>query len=159
MSPLPPILNSTTLQHLFKPFQKHSKYINKQLYWSSLQPLLETAVPNVLIILDCCFAANAARDTTTGTTKELLAACGRENPTLGVGERSFTSALIDELKGFGSDAFTVAMLHSRLVTMRWRLEYTPVSQFWLVAYARQEKHVPMILRASSYAFHRASGAC
>lgn len=72
------------------------------LNWSSLQHLLETAIPHVLIILDCCFAANAARDTTEGTTKELLAACGRENPTLGVGERSFTSALIEELKAFQS---------------------------------------------------------
>lgn len=72
------------------------------LNWSSLQPLLENAVPPVLIILDCCFAANAARDTTEGATKEILAACGRENPTLGVGERSFTSALIEELKAFGA---------------------------------------------------------
>lgn len=72
------------------------------LVWSSLQPLLENAIPHVLIILDCCFAANAARDTTEGATKEILAACGRENPTLGVGERSFTSALIEELKAFGT---------------------------------------------------------
>ncbi|KAL8789317.1 MAG: hypothetical protein Q9213_001240 [Squamulea squamosa] len=94
--------------------------------WSSLQHLLETAIPHVLIILDCCYAANAARDTSEGTTKELLAACGRENPTLGVGNRSFTSALIEELQAFGKTPFTVAMLHSRLVTMRWRLAFTPV---------------------------------
>ena len=94
--------------------------------WSSLQHLLETAIPHVLIILDCCFAANVARDTTQGTTKELLAACGRENLTLGVGLRSFTSALIDELRAFGPNPFTVAMLHSRLIKMRWRLTYTPI---------------------------------
>ena len=97
-----------------------------KLTWSSLQHLLEIAVPPVLIILDCCFAANAARDTTEDTTKEILAACGRENPTLGVGSRSFTSALIEELINFGHAPFTVAMLHSRLVTMRWRLAFTPV---------------------------------
>ncbi|KAL8858201.1 MAG: hypothetical protein Q9178_005213 [Gyalolechia marmorata] len=96
------------------------------LTWSSLQHLLETAIPHVLIILDCCYAANAARDTSEGTTKELLAACGRENPTLGVGIRSFTSALIEELEAFGRGPFTVAMLHSRLITMRWRLAFTPV---------------------------------
>ena len=96
------------------------------LVWSSLQHLLENAVPPVLIILDCCFAANAARDTTEGTTKEILAACGRENPTLGAGLRSFTSALIEELVAFGRAPFTVAMLHSRLVTMRWRLAFTPI---------------------------------
>ena len=94
--------------------------------WSSLQHLLENAVPHVLIILDCCFAANAARDTAEGTTKEILAACGRENPTTGVGLRSFTSALIEELHAFGNTPFTVAMLHSRLVTMRWRLQFTPI---------------------------------
>ncbi|KAL8885212.1 MAG: hypothetical protein Q9215_006898 [Flavoplaca cf. flavocitrina] len=96
------------------------------LTWSSLQHLLENAIPHVFIILDCCYAANAARDTSEGTTKEIIAACGRENPTLGVGERSFTSALIEELQAFGSQPFTVTMLHSRLITMRWRLAFTPV---------------------------------
>ncbi|KAL8655282.1 MAG: hypothetical protein Q9210_000985 [Variospora velana] len=94
--------------------------------WSSLQHLLENAVPHVVIILDCCYAANAARDTAVGTTKELLAACGRENPTTGVGVRSFTSALIEELQAFGTAPFTIAMLHGRLVTMRWRLAFTPI---------------------------------
>ncbi|KAL8958678.1 MAG: hypothetical protein Q9193_004313 [Seirophora villosa] len=94
--------------------------------WSSLQHLLENAVPHVLLILDCCYAANAARDTAVGTTKELLAACGRENPTIGVGARSFTSALIEELQAFGAAPFTTAMLHGRLVTMRWRLAFTPI---------------------------------
>ena len=90
-----------------------------------MQHLLENAVPHVLIILDCCFAANAARDTAEGTTKEILAACGRETPTTGVGFRSFTSALIEELHMFGNMPFTVTMLHSRLVTLRWRLQFTP----------------------------------
>ncbi len=96
------------------------------LNWSSLQHLLETAVPHVLIILDCCFAATAARDTTEGSTKEILAACGRESPTHGVGHRSFTSALIEEMQAFDGGPFTAAMLHSRLVTMRWRLAFTPI---------------------------------
>ncbi len=96
------------------------------LNWSSLQHLLETAVPHVLIILDCCFAANAARDTAEGSTKEILAACGRESPTLGVCDRSFTAVLVEEMQAFGKTPFTVAMLHSRLVTMRWRLAFTPI---------------------------------
>ncbi|KAL8748207.1 MAG: hypothetical protein Q9190_000026 [Brigantiaea leucoxantha] len=107
-------------------WRANSKNDSPSLPWSSLQPLLETAVPHVLIILDCCFAANAARDTSEGTTKELLAACGRENPTLGVGDRSFTSALIEELQSFGNMPFTVAMLHMRLVSVRWRLAFTPI---------------------------------
>jgi len=107
-------------------FRRTRRPDSPTLAWSSLQHLLENAVPHVLIILDCCFAANAARDTAEGSMKELLAACGRENPTTGVGHRSFTSALIEELHSFGSDPFTTAMLHSRLVTIRWRLRYTPI---------------------------------
>ena len=81
---------------------RHRRSDSPTLTWSSLQHLLENAVPHVLIILDCCFAANAARDTSEGTTKELLAACGRENPTSDVGKYSFTAALIEELQAFGS---------------------------------------------------------
>ena len=88
--------------------------------------MLLTAKPHVLMILDCCFAANAARDTTEGSSKELLAACGRENVTLGVGMRSFTSVLIEELQSFEGTAFTVAMLHARLITLRHKLAYTPI---------------------------------
>ena len=88
--------------------------------------MLLTAKPHVLMILDCCFAANAARDTTEGSSKELLAACGRENETLGVGMRSFTSVLIEELQSFDGAAFTVAMLHARLITLRHKLAYTPI---------------------------------
>ena len=78
------------------------------------------------MIFDCCYAANAARNTTDGSTKELLAACGRETSTYGVGIRSFTSALTEELQAFGRMPFTVAMLNGRLVTMRWRLAFTPI---------------------------------
>lgn len=108
---------------------RNKKPDSPTLNWSLLQHLLETAIPHVLIILDCCHAANAARDTsdgTNGTTKELLAACGREHPTIGNSDRSFTTALIEELRVFGNKPFTVAMLHSRLITIRWRLASTPV---------------------------------
>ena len=114
-------------EHLIADFvHSHRQPYSPSLNWSSLQPLLETAIPHVLIILDCCFAATAARDTTEGTTKEILAACGRESPTLGVGQRSFTSALIEEMQAFDGAPFTATMLHSRLVTMRWRLAFTPI---------------------------------
>ena len=106
--------------------RSNQKQDSPSLVWSSLQHLLENAVPHVLIILDCCYAATAARDTAEGTTKELLAACSRENLTLGVGQRSFTSALIEELQAFGNSPFTAAMLHSRLITMRGRLAFTPI---------------------------------
>ena len=108
--------------HVYSHRQPNSPFLN----WSSLQSLLETAIPHVLIILDYCFAATAVRDTTEGTIKEILAACGRESPTCGVGQRSFTSALIEEMQAFDGKPFTAAMLHSRLVTMRWRLAFTPI---------------------------------
>lgn len=85
----------------------------------------------MLIVLDCCYAANAARDLTdSNTTKEILAACSRESITSPVGDRSYTSALIDELRDIGGQApssqpVTVAMLHSRLMSIKWRLAYTP----------------------------------
>ena len=88
--------------------------------------MLLTAKPHVLMILDCCYAANAASNTTNGSSKELLAACGRENQTLSVGIRSFTSVLIEELQSFEGAAFTVAMLHARLITLRHKLAYTPI---------------------------------
>lgn len=69
---------SMLIRHIHSHGQSNSPFLN----WSSLQPLLETAIPHVLIILDCCFAATAVRDTTEGTTKEILAACGRESPNL-----------------------------------------------------------------------------
>ena len=44
---------------------------------SFLRHSLENAIPHVLIILNCCFVANAARDAADGTTKEILTACDR----------------------------------------------------------------------------------
>ena len=88
--------------------------------------MLLEASPRVLIILDCCFAANAARDTSFGTAKELLAACGGESETPGVCDLSFTSVLVEVLQYLGRAPFTVAMLYSRLVTMRHKLKGTPI---------------------------------
>lgn len=119
-------LSASRMIQVLTRLSRNNRLDSPCLNWSSLQHLLETAVPHVLIILDCCFAANAARDTAEGSTKEILAACGRENPTLGVCDRSFTSVLVEELQAFGTTPFTVAMLHSRLVTMRWRLAFTPI---------------------------------
>ena len=78
------------------------------------------------MILDCCYAANAARDTAESSSEELLAACGRENQTPSVGIRSFTAVLIEGLQSFEGAAFTVAMLHARLITLRHKLRYTPI---------------------------------
>ena len=92
---------------------------------------MENAVPNVLIILDCDYAASAARDLVdSSTTKEILAACSRESDRLALGQRSYTRALTDELRSMSrcrspSKSFTTAMLHSRLMGIRFRLPSTP----------------------------------
>ena len=88
--------------------------------------MLQEANPYVLIILDCCFAANAARETSFGTAKEILAACGRESETPGVCNLSFTSVLLKELQSFGRSPFTVAMLYAQLVIEKDKLKGTPI---------------------------------
>lgn len=88
--------------------------------------MLLEANPSVLIILDCCFAANAARETSFGKAKEILAACGGESETPGVCNLSFTSVLVKELQSFGRTPFTVAMLYAQLVTVKDKLKGTPI---------------------------------
>lgn len=109
----------------------HVRPGSPSLNWSDIQPMLQNAKPHVLIILDCCFAANAARDTTQGNSKEILAASSRESPALGAGRLSFTSLLLDQMRDFGHTPFTVAMLYARLVTMRktaFTPNYVPLSE-------------------------------
>jgi hypothetical protein len=94
------------------------------LNWYSLQPMLKRAACDVLITLDCCFAASAARGDVNGIN-ELLAACGREVEAVGVSDRSFTRNLIRKLRSFGTQPFTVSQLYERLLKDRKRLMNTP----------------------------------
>ena len=102
------------------------------LSWSSLQTMLEDAVPHVLIVLDCGYAANATGNLTASkTTKEILAACSRECPRLSGTSKSYTSAIVDEITHIGSldsdrERVSAAMLHSRLMSIKGRLFYTPI---------------------------------
>ena len=98
--------------------------------WYSIQHLLEYAVPDVAIILDCCYAASADRRSVDGTI-EILAACCRNSPTVGISEWSFTSRLIEVLKASKDKPLTIALLHAQLVNYRgakgWKkLLKTPV---------------------------------
>src|SRR5438045_3312343 len=88
--------------------------------WHTMQSLLKNAPCDVLILLDCCYAACAARGE-IDATKELLAACGRE-----VSDRSFTRNLMRKLRSFGSQPFRVSELFDRLMKDRKRLMNTPV---------------------------------
>lgn len=86
--------------------------------------MLIRASCDVLIVLDCCFAGSAGRSNVKGT-KELLAACGMEATAEGVSDYSFTRNLIDKLRSFGTDPFTVSELYERLVKAKRRLRNTP----------------------------------
>jgi hypothetical protein len=87
--------------------------------------MLKRASCDVLILLDCCFAACAARGDIKGTN-ELLAACGREVEAEEVSGRSFTRNLMRKLRSFGSEPFTVSQLFERMIKDRKRLINTPV---------------------------------
>ncbi len=86
--------------------------------------MLQRALCDVLIILDCCYAGSAARTDINGTN-ELLAACGRETTTVGVTDRSFTRNLLRKIESFKRQPFTVNELYKRLINDRKRMTKTP----------------------------------
>ena len=63
------------------------------LNWSDIQPNLKHIEGDVLLILDCCFAAQCLRDAdrVLPPNVELLAACAMKLQTIKSGERTFTS--------------------------------------------------------------------
>lgn len=79
--------------------------------------MLEYAVPDVVILLDCCYAASADLRSVDGTL-EVLAACGREVTTVGISDWSFTSRLTELLRDLKDQAFTIVQLHSKLMNYR-----------------------------------------
>lgn len=85
--------------------------------WYSIQHLLENAVPDVAIFLDCCYAASADRRSVDGTI-EVLAACCRETTTIEISDWSFTSRLTEVLQDSRERPLTVAMLHAKLANYR-----------------------------------------
>ena len=86
-------------------------------HWFAIQHLLEYAVPNVLCLLDCCYAASADQRSVDGTV-EILAACGREVKPEGVSDWSFTNRLTEVLHDMEDQCFTVVQLHSKLMSYR-----------------------------------------
>ncbi len=85
------------------------------LRWSDVQPALGAADGDMLLLLDCCHASLAARSLRSPEI-EILAACAMNLTTAGVGRRSFTSAIISQLKEVsGSNrGISVLALHSWL---------------------------------------------
>ncbi|KAF8851256.1 hypothetical protein BDZ45DRAFT_750839 [Acephala macrosclerotiorum] len=85
------------------------------LRWSDVQPALNAADGDMLLLLDCCHASLAARSLRSPEI-EILAACAMNLTTAGVGRRSFTSAIISQLKEVSraSCSISVLALHSWL---------------------------------------------
>lgn len=111
--------------------------------WSSIQHLLENAIPHVLIILDCCYVVRFTKGTVGKTTKELLAASGQNGSVIGPRCRTFTSLLIEKLQSFKTTPFTVAMLHSKLVTRQKELMFSPVHVLLSIPYGNSINLAPL----------------
>ncbi|KAF4980805.1 hypothetical protein FDECE_17801, partial [Fusarium decemcellulare] len=105
------------------------------LRWSKIQPTLGTADADILLILDCCYAAQAARgagERVVPRNVEFLAACPKGRQTPGpMTPQSFTLALInemnEELSRLGEkDTFTVNEVVHRLTSKKAGLKESPV---------------------------------
>lgn len=96
--------------------------------------MLEQARSDVLILLDCCAAASSATRSGNGIT-EIVAACGFEALTPGVGQHSFTRCLIDELNYLGGTGpFSTSLLHNRVVSR---------AKYWKPCFAPSASHREM----------------
>lgn len=102
--------------------QPHESYL-PQANWNEAEKVLDSTEADVLTILDCCAAGNTFRDSTSDVRAfEVLAAAGRNTPTIGPGPRSFTRAFIDTLKDFSETPdrlpFTTYELHQEIMRRR-----------------------------------------
>ena len=97
--------------------------------WFAHQTDLEEVEADTLILLDCCHAGGSDGDVAKGT-KEVIAACGFNAGTPGVGDHSFTKSLIDTLKSLSSGpSFTASSLHHRVLERlkNWNPLYNAVN--------------------------------
>jgi hypothetical protein len=94
---------------------------------SSIQILFEEAESDCLLFHDACFSADTAMTlgSTEGSVTELIAACGFETTTPGVGHNSFSYALIRELSSAAEKSISVSELYNRILS---RLRNTPDRQ-------------------------------
>lgn len=113
------------------------------LEWDTIQRTLNTADSqgDLLLILDCCYAAQAGRGPT------ILAACAMGLTTPLVGESSFTSRLIAQTKELLEDEgfVSISQLHGRLTKRHAKLDQTPV----VIDLSDNAKSTPLILRPLS----------
>jgi hypothetical protein len=95
------------------------------LRWSDLQTKLDMHTSEILLLLDCCYAAQAARGSRSPIPRnvELLVACGMNTKTPIPGPRSFTSLLIEEMDdALRSDGFVkISTLHKNMASRHSKL--------------------------------------
>ena len=101
------------------------------LNWLAVQGLLLEHDADVLLIFDCCYATQAARGTKKGDNW-FLGASARESLASGASWRSFTSAMIRELRRRAQlhkddgTPFTIQAIHGSLILFDRDLSVTPV---------------------------------
>ncbi|PVH72826.1 hypothetical protein DL98DRAFT_520285 [Cadophora sp. DSE1049] len=84
--------------------------------------LLEETKSDVLLLCDSCYSPNISTRFPQGTT-EVLAACGTDHQSPGVGPHSFTNILIRELEAaFIGPPISVAELHGRVLNTMDKLK-------------------------------------
>ena len=98
---------------IWVPFNKDSKH---DVRWSRIQPSLGDIQGDVLVLLDCCYAATVG----PGEAQEVLAATGIKETVQGPGEQSFTSSIMRAMEDFGNQPSNAAMLHAMLCEKAYR---------------------------------------
>jgi len=83
--------------------------------WFKVQACLYLAQGDVLVILDCCYAAIRSRGSKEGKM-EVLAACGSDSRVPEPGRSSFTSVLIREVRRRlrAGESISIRTLHKHL---------------------------------------------
>ena len=98
--------------------------------WYEIQPHLHKCKADVILLLDCCYSAQAARGRVREDPGkcELLAACAMKLQTPLPGPASFTTALLREMKEMlGSmNQIVTSQLAHRLAHKRANLRQTPI---------------------------------
>lgn len=97
--------------------------------WYKIQEEILNSSTDILLLLDCCYAAQAGRDRKDGRGKfEVMAAAAMGMKTPGAGDRSFTNILLRELKLAVEQRGFVSMkdLHGHLCGRKQDLYATPV---------------------------------
>ncbi|KAJ4387290.1 hypothetical protein N0V93_007879 [Gnomoniopsis smithogilvyi] len=109
-------------------FQRHN-HGDPVLKWYEIQEQISHSDTDILLLLDCCYAAQAARDRQHGKGGlEVLAAAAMGVKTRGAGIKSFTSILLREMRlAVEKDGFVSPKdLHGQLCNRKQDLVATPV---------------------------------